>query len=230
LASFPIAGRSPYGTTIIAVLDHAGGFYTGCCDTEIVAFTGEHATRGDDAVLCPAPPDFPACLVASCLCGYTNAAGTPFAITGSYSGVVDAQHLQYDGHAGYDYEAGAGTALVATRDGMLCKAIADPVNGTAGAATAWDGFHAFYIEHGTIPRPRRAIDSVALPTAPSRPCSSARARRRAERARARRRHPAGRARARRPGAAALATAIARPRRAASSRCYCNPPTTGPPRS
>lgn len=152
LPVFPIAlaGASAYATSVISVVDHAGSFYTGCCDTEITAFTGEHATRGDDAVLCPAPPTFPACLFAACLCGYSQADGTPFVVSGNYVGVVGPTHLQYDGHAGTDYEANAGTALVATRAGSLCKALVDPVNGTNGQPTAWDGFHSFYIDHGIV--------------------------------------------------------------------------------
>ncbi len=137
LPVFPIGapGAGPYATAVIAVLDHAGGFYTGCCDTEITAFTGEHAVRDDDAVLCPFAPTFPACLFGSCLCGYGSSDGAPFVANGNYVGVVGADHLQYDGHAGYDYVANAGTPLVATRAGMLCKAVADPVNGSAQQPT-----------------------------------------------------------------------------------------------
>src|SRR5690242_10407841 len=49
LPVFPIAapGASAYGTSVIAVVDHAGSFYTGCCDTEIIAFTGERGVRDD---------------------------------------------------------------------------------------------------------------------------------------------------------------------------------------
>ncbi len=152
LPVFPVGvvGASPYATPVIAALDHAGAFYTGCCDTRITVFTGESAERDANAVLCPAAPTFPACLFASCLCGYAAADASPFVVNGSYAGVVGPSHLQYDGHAGWDYEANAGVPLVATRAGSLCKAIADPVNGTAGQPTAWDGFHSFYIDHGVI--------------------------------------------------------------------------------
>ena len=131
-------------------MDHAGAFYTGCCDTRVTAFTGESADRDADAVLCPEAPVFPACLFAHCLCGYDAADGSEFVVNGNYVGVVGPSHLQYDGHAGYDYEANAGAPLVATRAGTLCKAIADPVNGTLGAPTAWEGFHTFYVDHGVV--------------------------------------------------------------------------------
>lgn len=152
LPVFPLGtpGASAYATPLIAALDHAGGFYTGCCDDRITTFRGETAVRDGAAALCPAPPVFPACLFASCLCAYGDPAGPPFEVNGSYVGVVGPTHLSYDGHAGYDYEANAGTPLVATRDGQLCKALADPVNGTAGAPTAWEGFHTFYVDHGVI--------------------------------------------------------------------------------
>ena len=60
LPQFPIAGLTAYDATTIAVMDHTGPFYTGCCDDDVTAFTGERASRADGAVLCPiAGDDFP---------------------------------------------------------------------------------------------------------------------------------------------------------------------------
>ncbi len=150
LATFPIAlpGVTAYNAATISVLDHAGGFYTGCCDTRITAFTGAEANREDGAVLCPAEPVFPACLFASCLCGYRHAQGLPFEVTGGYSSPFGPEYLYYDGHAGWDYTYGFGVPLVAAAGGTLCKAVEDPINGRNGQTTAWDGFHTFYIDHG----------------------------------------------------------------------------------
>jgi cysteine-rich repeat protein len=152
LTTFPIGvpGVSAYDAAIVSVLDHAGGFYTGCCDTQITAFTGETARREDGAFSCPAAPTFPACLFASCSCGYAHPDGLPFTVAGAYASPLGPGYLYYDGHAGWDYSYGAGVPLVAVAAGSLCKAVADPINGTNGQATAWDGFHTFYVDHGVV--------------------------------------------------------------------------------
>jgi cysteine-rich repeat protein len=138
-----------YTAPVVSVMDHSGGFYTGCCDTRITAFTGETATRDAAAVFCEEPPDFPSCLFAFCLCGYRHPAGAPFTATGTYASPFGPEYLYYDGHAGYDFSYAAGRLLVATADGVLCKALHDPVNGMAAAPTAWDAFHTFYVDHGS---------------------------------------------------------------------------------
>ena len=144
------SGDDAYSAPIISVMDHSGPFYQRCCDTEIVAFTGETATRGEAVELCPEEPVFPACLFNDfCLCGYRGPTGAPFVVNGSFEGALfDPTFLSYAGHAGYDFRYPAGTALVATRHGELCKAAEDPVNGFFPAASAWDRFHTFYIDHG----------------------------------------------------------------------------------
>ncbi len=154
LATFPIGtpGVSPYNAAMIAVMDHKARFYQQCCDTEIVAYTGESATRGDSPGLCPAPPGLPTCFVTpNCICEYAHPDGGEFVINGNYVGALfGASYLSYDGHAGYDFRYDFETPLVASADGSLCKAIDDPINGRIGFASAWDKFHTFYIDHGEI--------------------------------------------------------------------------------
>ncbi len=148
---FPIgvAGVTAYNAPLISVMDHQGAFYTKCCDTVIVAFTGETAVRGAEVELCPLPPGFPACLSGSCICGYKHPRGGTYVVNGHYEGALfNPQFLSYDGHAGYDYRYAFGTPLVATRDGTLCKAQEDFINGHVGTPSAWDKFHTFYIDHG----------------------------------------------------------------------------------
>ncbi len=154
LATFPIgqSGITPYNAALVAVLDHKSRFYQQCCDTEIVAYTGESVVRGAEVGLCPSEPLFPQCFVTpNCICEYKHPDSIPFTINGNYVGALfGPEYLSYDGHAGYDYGYGAGTSLVATASGNLCKAIEDPINGHVGALTAWDKFHTFYIDHGAI--------------------------------------------------------------------------------
>ncbi len=148
---FPLGSpgeMTAYTAPMISVMDHSGVFYSACCDTEIIAFSGAAAERSADAAFCAAAPVAPACLFASCLCGYSNAAGEPFDVTSGYASPFGAGYLYYDGHAGYDYIDGALAPIVAAAGGALCKAVADPVNGTLGEATAWAGFHTFHIDHG----------------------------------------------------------------------------------
>jgi cysteine-rich repeat protein len=153
LPLFPIGepGATAYTAPITSVLDHGGTFYTHCCDTETVAYTGEVARREDGELFCPvAAGDFPACLFASgCLCSYPPPGGGTFVITGSYTG-FGGSHLLYDGHAGYDYAYGFGVPIVAPRAGQLCKAQEDLVNGRFGFASAWEKFHTFYVDHGDV--------------------------------------------------------------------------------
>lgn len=149
LSHFPLesVGVDAYSTEITAVLDHSGQFfYTQCCDTEIVAYTGEVAPRGPDA-LCPSVSEFPACFSQICICGYSRDDGELFEINGNYVG-FGGRFLLYDGHAGYDYTYPAGTPIVAPRGGLLCKAQEDPINGRFGFDSAWEKFHTFYIDHG----------------------------------------------------------------------------------
>ena len=148
LPRFPLEslGWSAYTAEITSVLDHSGRFYTQCCDTRTTAYTGESVDRGGSA-LCPSPPEFPQCFLQICTCAYGRPSGEPFVINGNYVG-LGGSLLLYDGHAGYDYAVPTGTPIVTPRAGRLCKAIADPVNGRAGAPTAWDKFHTFYVDHG----------------------------------------------------------------------------------
>lgn len=149
---FPVDAGDDHAYTapVIAVLDHAGAFYTQCCDTRIVAFTGEEAVRGGVVELCPSEPVLPMCFFTPfCICGYGHPAGGSYVVNGVYVGaVLGPGVLSYDGHAGYDYRYGFGTPLVATADGQLCKAREDLVNGRGGEASAWDRFHTFYVDHG----------------------------------------------------------------------------------
>lgn len=138
-----------YEADVVSTLDHTGPFYQNCCDTNITAFTGETADRANGHVFCPEEPtNFPACLFATCLCGFLHPEGENFVVNGSYASPFGPQYLYYAGHAGYDYDYGFGVALVAGESGLLCKALEDPVNGRFGFATAWDKFHTFYIDHG----------------------------------------------------------------------------------
>lgn len=144
-----LPGLTPYTADVVSTLDHTGAFYQNCCDTNITAFTGESADRANGHVFCPEEPtNFPACLFATCLCGFLHPTGDNFVVNGTYSSPFGAQYLYYAGHAGYDYDYGFGVDLVAGADGMLCKALEDPINGRFGFATAWDKFHTFYIDHG----------------------------------------------------------------------------------
>ena len=151
---FPIGlpGATPYTAPLFAVLDHAGTFYTQCCDTQITAYTGETAFEGPLDLGCPAAPELPMCLITpGCVCAYRHPASTAFVVNGHYVGPgLGGAFLSYDGHAGYDYAYAAGTPLIALADGTLCKAVADPVNGHVGAPTAWDKFHTFYVDHGVV--------------------------------------------------------------------------------
>jgi hypothetical protein len=154
LPVFPIGAPNvnAYNAAMVSALDHAGTFYTQCCDTVITAYTGETVTRGDGGEFgCPAPPVFPECFIAAnCICSYADGEGDPFIVNGNYTGAFGSHILLYDGHAGYDYGYGFDTPLVATRGGQLCKAFDDPINGTSGQPNAWDGFHTFFIDHGTF--------------------------------------------------------------------------------
>jgi hypothetical protein len=151
LPVFPIAGLTAYEAAMISVLDHTGAFYTGCCDDDVTAFTGERARRADGAVFCPiAGDDSPACLSDTCQCGFGHPEGGTFTVTGAYASPFGPEYLYYAGHAGYDFDSGFGAPIVAPRGGTLCKAVEDPVNGRAGFATAWDKFHTFYIDHGSF--------------------------------------------------------------------------------
>jgi len=154
LEHFPIGlpGVDASNAALIAALDHKGAFYTQCCDSTIVAFTGETAERGGTTLFCPAPPDFPTCFItAGCVCGYEHPTGASYVVNGNYLGsLVGPSILSYDGHAGYDYGYPAATPLVATKAGMLCKALEDFINGRQGFPTAWDKFHTFYVDHGTV--------------------------------------------------------------------------------
>lgn len=149
LSRFPLEAIDvdAYTADLIAVLDHSGEFfYTQCCDTRITSFTGESVDRGPGAI-CPVAPVLPACFLQTCTCAYRDPDERPFVINGHY---VAGSLLFYDGHAGYDYLEPDGTSIRAPRGGLLCKAEEDPINGRAGAATAWDEFHTFYIDHGTF--------------------------------------------------------------------------------
>ncbi len=139
-----------YTAEVISTLDHTDPFYTRCCDTDITAYTGESAARDANAVFCPTQPTLPGCYFGNCQCAFRNPAGTPFVVNGTYASPFGPEYLYYAGHAGYDYNYPAATALVAGRDGMLCKALDDPINGHFGAPSAWDAFHTFYIDHGTF--------------------------------------------------------------------------------
>ncbi|MEZ5569826.1 MAG: peptidoglycan DD-metalloendopeptidase family protein [Halioglobus sp.] len=145
-----LPGLSAYTADMQSVLDHTGPFYQRCCDTNITAYTGESADRDENAILCPAAPVLPGCFFANCQCGFRDPGANPFVVSGSYSSPFGPQYLYYAGHPGYDYNYGFGTALVAPADGMLCKAIEDPVNGRFGFASGWDAFHSFYIDHGAF--------------------------------------------------------------------------------
>lgn len=150
LPVFPVEGATSQTARIGSVLDHSGSFfYTNCCDTSIVAFTGDTANREDGSIFCPAEPVFPECLL-GCQCAYRSADGTSFPLDGLHTGYFGNQYLSYDGHPGYDFDYPAGTNLLATLSGQLCKAGEDPINGHAGSPSGWDKFHAFYIDHGTF--------------------------------------------------------------------------------
>ncbi|NND68470.1 MAG: hypothetical protein HKN19_12855, partial [Halioglobus sp.] len=139
-----------YTGDIIATLDHTDPFYTRCCDTNITAYTGESADRGANAIFCPEEPTLPGCYFGNCQCAFRDAEGDPFVVNGTYASPFGPEYLYYAGHAGYDYNYPATTPLIAARDGSLCKAQGDPINGHFGHASAWDAFHTFYIDHGTF--------------------------------------------------------------------------------
>ncbi len=154
LPAFPVdwLGQDAYSAPMISVMDHTGPFYQRCCDTQITAYTGESAERGVVNELCPAEPDFPACFLNTlCICGYYSADGSSYVVNGNYEGALsNPSVLSYASHAGYDYRYQAGTPLVATADGSLCKAQEDPINGHFGASSGWEKFHTFYIDHGVV--------------------------------------------------------------------------------
>ena len=153
LPRFPVdepPGVTAYTAPMIAVLDHSGWFYTNCCDSEIVAYTGERGRREDGAIGC-ADPDVPACFLSLCLCAYQNPTGEPWVVSGGYIGSFGGpSYLLYDGHAGYDYGYRFGAPLIAPRAGRLCKAQEDYVNGRFGFTSAWEKFHTYYIDHGVF--------------------------------------------------------------------------------
>ena len=156
LPLFPIApsGEPPldaYTARITAVLDHAGSrFYTNCCETEIVAFTGERGLRSAGASGCPLEPgECGGVFGPQCICSYRQPSGDAFVVNGSYTGILGASaFLAYDGHAGYDYSHPSGTPIVAPREGQLCKALFDNIN--SSFFIAWERFHTFYIDHGVF--------------------------------------------------------------------------------
>jgi len=145
-----LPGTTAYTADTLSVLDHTNPFYQRCCDTNITAYTGESADRDENAIFCPEQPVLPACYLANCQCGYRDPADQPFQVNGNYSSPFGPEFLYYAGHAGYDYNYGFNTPLVAPRDGMLCKAQDDPVNGHFGHPSAWDAYHTFYIDHGAF--------------------------------------------------------------------------------
>jgi hypothetical protein len=88
--------------------------------------------------------------------GYKNQDKTPFRINGNYvgtncgNGKDPTLFLSSDGHSGYDYAFAKLTPVLAPADGELHKAQADLVNIPKGCETltAWEAWHAFYIDHG----------------------------------------------------------------------------------
>lgn len=141
---------TPYSADTISILDHTDPFYQRCCDTNITAYTGESADRDGSAIFCATEPVLPACYFASCQCAFRDPQGDPFSVNGNYASPFGPEYLYYAGHPGYDYDYDFGTPLVAPRDGMLCKAQDDPVNGHFGSPSAWEAFHTFYIDHGSF--------------------------------------------------------------------------------
>lgn len=144
---------TPFTARIAAILDHEMTSLDPACkipyswglrakNKKVKAFNGEIG----DGISTSAPPY-----------GYTKIVPGPFfsAREINYVGVYD-QHdtyssswyLNYDGHCGYDFSYSIGTPIIAPADGDLSRALVnDPINGNNKAATAWDGFHSFYIDH-----------------------------------------------------------------------------------
>ena len=154
---FPIQGYVPYTATYFdpniapmnSVFDHSinskpdgsPSFYAN--DNGVIqTYTGE---KGEKQYCTPSE------LVGVCSGtqspSYPNKDHQAFEVNGLYlgrpSGTV---YLQYEGHAGYDYNLTG--QIIAPADGLLVIPKVDPINGNFGTVSPWCGFHTFYIDHG----------------------------------------------------------------------------------
>jgi Domain of unknown function (DUF4114) len=118
---FPLKGTAPgtdmqldpYRAPIVAVFDHSlknrhGAYGMHRCDDVVVAYTGEVGA---------VDPDAPWCVQHQ---GFAQDSAAPFYVNGHYVGSGgDANHLDYDGHAGIDYHADVGTEVYAATSGIV---------------------------------------------------------------------------------------------------------------
>ena len=118
--SFPLnSGQftNPWTAPIISVFDHAmsSRFES---NGVIVAYSGETGTIRD-------PNEPPAISGTKILYSFKKADSSPFIINGHYVGTTTTHSntLNYDGHPGYDYPVGIGTAVYAAADGVVLNAV-----------------------------------------------------------------------------------------------------------
>ena len=142
LLGFPLPGYTPFTAPVSTVMDNSVleripiEFYVP--GNVIKAFNSETGEKQYGVIyLDPYGLYWPA---------YKNSTGTDF-FPPSGTGVrplnyINGPYLSYAGNPGYNYQVPEGTAVLATADGKLYKAVTDPVNGAG-----YDYYHNSYIDH-----------------------------------------------------------------------------------
>ena len=142
LLGFPLPGYTPFTAPVSAVMDNSVlertpiEFYLP--GNVIKAFNGETGEKQYGfTYLDPYGVYWLA---------YKNSTGTNF-FPPSGTGVrplnyINGPYLSYAGNPGYNYQVPEGTAVLATADGKLYKAVTDPVNGAG-----YDYYYNSYIDH-----------------------------------------------------------------------------------
>lgn len=168
--AFPLRGTpadckpfpcTPFTAQVSAVVDHSGtaldpeGVSASCdapwgkrCkDAKVTAFNGESSGNGLASCDSSEPKGYPKRSGKDFLLGKLNYVGSR--CTGKNDpdpNKADPDHLQYDGHSGYDFPFAYDSTIYAPADGDLRRPTVDSINGACGS-TPWKARHTFYIDH-----------------------------------------------------------------------------------